>query len=59
MLLVSHKVAFIKNEAVLHYAQLCGNVQGHLQLLLQSSVFVVHFSNTFWHENEAFPKGSS
>ena len=30
-----------------------------MQLLsLQSSVFVVHFSNVFWHGNEAFPKGS-
>ena len=28
-------------------------------LLLKSSVFVVHFSNAFWHGNEAFPKGSS
>ena len=31
-----------------------------IQLLpLKSSVFVVHFSNVFWHENEAFPKVSS
>ena len=31
-----------------------------IQLLpLQSSVFVVHFSNAFWYGNEAFPKGSS
>ena len=30
------------------------------QLLpLKSSVFVVHFSNAFWHGNEAFPKVSS
>ena len=28
-------------------------------LLLQSPVFVVHFSNAFWQMNEAFPKGSS
>ena len=28
-------------------------------LLLKSSVFVVHFSNAFWHGNEAFLKGSS
>ena len=28
-------------------------------LPLQSSVFVVHFSNAFWHGNKAFPKGSS
>ena len=26
---------------------------------LQSSVFVVHFSNAFWNGNKAFPKGSS
>ena len=51
-------------------AQLCGNVQGYLQL--QSSVqhfdiafaikkffFVVHFLNAFWHENEAFLKDCS
>ena len=31
-----------------------------IQLLpLQSSVFVVHFPNAFWHWNKAFPKGSS
>ena len=30
-----------------------------IQLLpLKSSVFVVHFSNVFWHGNEAFPKVS-
>ena len=28
-------------------------------LSLKSSVFVVDFSNAFWHGNEAFPKGSS
>ena len=28
-------------------------------LPLKSSVFVVHFSNAFWHGNKAFPKGSS
>ena len=28
-------------------------------LPLRSSVFVGHFSNAFWHGNEAFPKGSS
>ena len=27
-------------------------------LPLQSSVFVVHFSNAFWHGNKAFLKGS-
>ena len=31
-----------------------------IQLLrLQSSIFVVRFSNAFWHGNDAFPKGSS
>ena len=31
-----------------------------VQLLrLQSSVSVVDFSNAFWHENNAYPKGSS
>lgn len=31
-----------------------------IQLLpLQSSVFVVHFPNAFWHWNKAFPKGCS
>ena len=35
MLLFPHKMVFIKNEAVL-LCELCGNVQGHLQL--QSSV---------------------
>ena len=28
-------------------------------LPLNSSVFVVHFSNAFWHMNKAFPKVSS
>ena len=27
-------------------------------LPLQSSVFLVDFSNPFWHENENFPKDS-
>ena len=31
-----------------------------IQLLpLQCSVFLIHFSNVFWHGNEVFPKGSS
>ena len=31
-----------------------------IQLLpLQSSIFVLHFSNAFWRGNKAFPKGSS
>ena len=31
-----------------------------IQLLpLQSSTFVVYFSNTFWHVNQVFPKGSA
>ena len=28
-------------------------------LPLKSSDFVEHFLNTFWYENEVFPKGSS
>ena len=62
---ISHKMVFIKNQAV----QLHGKVQGHLELRssvqtiqfssLKSLVFVVHFSNTFLHGNETFPKDSS
>ena len=51
-------------------AQLCGNVQGHLQLqssvqlfdiafAIKSLAFVVHFLNAFWDGNETFPKSSS
>ena len=50
-----------------NYAETCKGICSYnlvynflIQLLfLQSSVFVVHFSNAFWHGNEAFPKGSS
>ena len=53
-----------------YYAQLCGNVQGHLKprssvyfliypLPWKSLVFVVHFSNAFWHGNKELPKSSS
>ena len=41
MLLFPHKMVFIKNEAVL-LCELCGNVQGHLQL--QSSVQRFHIT---------------
>ena len=67
MLLDSHKKVFIKNDAMHNYAGIgssicsCNLVYSFLiQLLrLQRSVFVVDFSNAFWHGNEAFPKGSS
>ena len=68
---VSYKMIFIKKEAAL----LCVNIRKglrafeaacnlvynfQLQLLpLQSPVFVVHFSNAFWHGQEAFIKVSS
>ena len=47
-----------------NYAGMCQGICSHklvcdflLQLLsFQSSVFVVHFSNAFWHGNNAFPK---
>ena len=71
MLVFSHKMVFIENEAAL----LCVTMREHTRastcsynlvynfliylLPLKSSVFVVHFSNAFWHGNEAFPKGSS
>ena len=69
MLLVSHKM-FIENKAAL----LCKTIQvsvrvfattiQHITFLLrlllsQISIFVVHFSNTFWYGNETFPSGSS
>ena len=49
-----------------HYAGRCKGICSYnlvynflIQLLpLQSSLFVVHFSNPCWHGNEAFPKGS-
>ena len=61
---------FIENEAEL-LCKLCDDVQQYLQLQscvqlfeiafakLQSSVFMGHFSNAFWHGNKEFPKGSS
>ena len=69
MLLDSHKVIFIKNEAVLlcvtlrkgatAFAATIQCVTFLIQLLqLQSSVFAVHFFNAFWLGNEAFSKGS-
>ena len=71
MLLFSHKMVFIENETRLlcvamrerARASTCSKnlVYNFLIyiLLLRSSVFVGHFSNAFWHGNEAFPKGSS
>ena len=49
-----------------NYAGTCKNIRSYnllynflIQFLpLKSSVFVVHFSNAFWHGNEAFPKVS-
>ena len=71
ILVFSHKMVFIENEAALlcvtmregARASTCSYnlVYNFLIYLLplKSSVFVVHFSNAFWHGNEAFPKGSS
>ena len=50
-----------------NYAGMCKGIYSYnlvynflIQLLpLQCSVFVVHFSNAFWHGNEAFLKGDS
>ena len=39
MLIFSHKIIFIENEAVL----LCGNVQGHLQLQSSVQLFDIAF----------------
>ena len=68
MLVFSHKMVFIENEAALlcvtmregARASTCSYnlVYNFLIYLLplKSSVFVVHFSNAFWHGNEAFQK---
>ena len=71
ILVFSHKMVFIENQTVLLCVtmqerarsstcsyNLVNNVLTHL-LSLKSLVFVVHFSNAFWHGNEAFPKGYS
>ena len=70
MLVFSHNMVFIKNEAELlcvtmrerARASICSYnlVYNFLMYLLplKSSVFVENFSNAFWHGNEAFPKGS-
>ena len=42
MLLVSNKVVFIENEAVL----LCGNVKEHLQLQSSVHLFYITFATT-------------
>ena len=65
MLVFSHKIVFIENEAAI----LCLTMLGRAKLFastiqciilpLKSSVFLVHFSNTFSHVNKAFPKGNS
>ena len=71
ILLFSHKMVFIKNEAALlcvtmperARVSMCSYnlVYNFLLYLLplKSSVFMVNFLNAFWHGNEAFPKGSS
>ena len=49
-----------------NYAGTCKNIRSYnllynflIQFLpLKNSVFVVHFSNAFWHGNKAFPKVS-
>ena len=71
ILVFSHKMVFTENEAALlcvttrerarasNYSyNLVHNFLMYI-LPLKSSVFVVYFSNTFWHGNVAFPKGSS
>ena len=71
ILVYSHKMVFIRNVAALLYVtmrerartstssyNLVHNLLIYL-LPLKSWVFVVHFSNTFWHGNKAFTKGSS
>ena len=71
ILVFSYKIVFIENETAL----LCVTVRERTRastysskqvqkfliylLLLKSSIFVVHFSNAFWHGNGVFPKGSS
>ena len=72
MLVFSHKMVFIENEAALlcvtmrECARTCAMCSLNLvynfliQLLqLKSLAFVVHFLNAFWHENKTFRKGSS
>ena len=64
MLVFSHKIFFIENEAALLYVTICAKafvprIQCLKILPLKSSVFVVHFSNVIWHGNEALTKGIS
>ena len=63
MLLVSHKIVFIENEAALLYVPMREHTEGFaaiIQLIAyMSSFFVVHFSNAFQHGKKAFPKSSS
>ena len=66
MLVFSDEMFFIENEATLLCvtAGTCKGIYSYnlvynflkQLLLLQSSVFVVQFSNAFWHGNEAFSK---
>ena len=49
-MVLSHKMVFIKNEAAL----LCVTMRER-----EKFRFCGAFLNAFWHENEAFPKGSS
>ena len=64
MLVFSHKIFFIENEAALLYVTICAKafvprIQCLKILPLKSSVFVVHFSNIIWHGNKALTKGIS
>ena len=71
ILVFSHKMVFIKNEAALlcvtmlerARASTCNYNVVYTFLIyclpLRSSAFVVYFSTAFWHGNEAFPKGST
>ena len=61
MLVFSHKMVFIENEAALLRVTMRERARAFCNQLLplKSLVFVVHFLNAFWHGNETFPKGSS
>ena len=61
MLLLSHKMVFIENEAALLCVTMRERARAFaatvvlIELLpLKSLVFVVGFLNAFWHGNEAF-----
>ena len=61
MLVFSHKMVFIKNEAALLCVTSYNLVYNFLMqpFPLKILVFVVHFLNALWHVKETFPKGSS